>query len=509
MNSRTFSFQAAFAFPRQRRMGLVLVLCGVSFLLLSCASQQSKVNQAKEFFKRGQLAQTASMLDEAVPSKNNVYHLERGTVLRLLGLSRLPDSSKSLLIADEFLRQNELKRVDVSGSISSLGGYLLAEGIGKDYELKGFEGSLLAYHLALNHVLQGQWENGRVEIMKMVQRERNLAQFNEKKYQAIEVERQKGLKESPGTQVNTSFQQGNPVIGGYPVNTLVAPEVLSLKNSYQSAAAHYLAAFIFEQQKDDSLAAPGYRQAIELRPDVPFLKEGLKNLDGNMAKGGAVGTTDTLFIVESGFLPLIDQYRVNLPIPVGGNSAPKIVSIVYPYIQPTTERFNVSQVRLDSTMLTPEMITNVDAMARRDLKDDMPGYMLRGTSRAFASVMAQVIAERAAAASSRNKNQGAAIGALASLITGVTMSAINTADVRHWSSLPANIYMTRARVPHGMRSFAVPTPAGQVVGRKVVFAGDKAIVYVRIFRDRATILTSTDAGTPGPGLIQPLNRVFN
>jgi hypothetical protein len=506
MKNRTFMlFKVIDVFHQRAVLWGCFIL--TSLLLASCASQQNKVNQAKEFFKRGQLAQTVAMIDEAIPSKNNVYHLERATVMRLMGYPRLADSSKSFLIADEFLKKNELKRVSVAGSLSSLGGYVLAEGIGKDYDLKGFEGSLLAYHLALNYVLQGQWENARIEVMKMIQREKSLAQYNEKKYQAIEAERQKGVKEAPDFRLNTSFAQGNPVIGGYPVNTLTSPEVLNLKNSYQSAAAHYLAAFIFEQQKDDSLSAPGYRQAIELRPDLPFLKDGLKNLDANVAKGPRSGVTDTLFIFESGFLPFIGEYRVNLPIPVGGNSTPKIVSIVYPYIQSSTERFNISQARLDTGTLTPEMVTNVDAMARRDLKDEMPGYMLRGTSRAIASVMAQVIAERATLSSSRNKNQGALIGALASLATGISMSSFNSADVRHWSSLPSNIYMARALVPHGVRDFSVPTPDGVVAGRKIIFANDMQIVYVRIFRDRATIMASTDAPASVEAISQPLSGI--
>lgn len=483
-------------------------LVAAGLFLSSCANQQTKVNQATEFFKRGQLAQTVAILDEAIPTKNNVYHLERGTVIRFLGQQRLGESSKSLLIADEFLRMNELNRVTVSSSLSTLGGYFLAEGVGKDYELKGFEGSLLAYHLALNHVLEGRWDNGRVEVMKMIQRERNLAEFNDKKYRAIEAERQKGFKEASGSVMNASLNPNNPVIGGYPVNTLTYPEVLGLKNSYQSAAAHYLAAFIFEQQKEDSLAAPGYRQAIELRPDLPFLRDGLKNLDANLAKGPPVGVTDTLFIFETGFLPVIDQHRVNLPIPIGSAGAPKIVSIVYPYIQPNTERFNISQARLDSTMLVPEMVTNIDAMARRDLKDEMPGYMLRGTTRAIASVVAQIMAERAASSSSRNRDQAAAIGALASIVTGVAMGAINSADVRHWSSLPANIFMTRVKVPNGVRDFAIPTPAGPIVGRKIAFNGDKAVVYVRIFRDRATILTSNDSRNASVPQIQPLTTVM-
>jgi hypothetical protein len=344
--------------------------------------------------------------------------------------------------------------------------------------------------------------------MKMVKREIDLAEFNQKKYQALEAERQKGISGmAQGSMVDNRFLPGNPIINGYPVNTLISPEVNNLRNSYQSAAAHYLAGFIFEQQQEASMAAPGYRQAIELRPDLPFLKDALNNVDANTANGANknAATTDTLFVVETGFLPFIDSFKVNLPIPTGG--APKIVTITYPVIQPNTQRFFPNQMAVDNSRLAPQMVTNIDAMARRDLKDEMPGYMLRGTTRAITSILAQVAAERAAMAASRNSNQAAAAGLIASLVTGITLSAINSADVRHWSSLPANIFMARAQVPNGQREFTIQTPSGVMVGRKIQFNGNKAVVYVRMFDGRASIMSSTDSIGTLQAQIQPIASI--
>ena len=482
--TRWFQFQRG-----AKRLQSLLMFLGIGLLLSSCATQQTKVNQVMLSFKRGDVENVARMLDEAIPEKNNVYYLERGTVMRLLGPNRLQESTKSLLITDEVLRNSEMKRMSLTSSLSAIGGYFLSEGIGKQYELKGYEGSLLAYHIALNHVLQGRWDLARIEIMKMVKREQDLASFNQKKYDAIEQERRKGVKDMPaGTMINTSLQAGNPVIGGYPVNTLNDPEALQLKNSYQSAAAHYLAGFIFEQQGEPSLAAPGYRQAIELRPGSPFLKEALGNLDANLAKNGDSGKTDTLVIVETGFLPFIDTFKVNLPIPAG--RTPKIVTIAYPYIQPNTERFNPTRLSIGNQLLNPQLIANVDAMVRRDLKDEMPGYILRGTSRAIASVVAQIVAERSAASLSRDRNQGALLGAIASLATGAAMSAVNSADVRHWTTLPAGIYMARANLPSGPQNLTISTPFGSQITKGIAVSGKKAVIYIRVFQNTATVMSS-------------------
>jgi hypothetical protein len=485
------------------RVFFLLLLCFLS----ACSSQQTKVNQVRRSFAQGNLPVASSLLDAAIPSKNNIYNLEQGNIYRLMGQNKITQSTEQFLAADAILRQNELQRSSIKGSLSTLGGYVLAEGIGKEYEMKGYEGSLLAYSLALNHVLIGNWENARVEVMKMIKREQDLAEFNEAKYRAIEEQRTKGGNASG--HIDNRFQQGNPIINGYPVNTISTPETLKLKNSYQSAAAHYLAAFIFEKLKEPSLAAPGYRQAIELRPDLPFLQDGLRNLDANIQQpldAGPKGSTDTLIIVESGFMPYIDSFKVNIPIPI--NRQIVFATVSYPYIAPNSEQYNPGQVLIDNQLNNLKLVTNVDAMARRDLQDAMPGYMVRAASRAIAQVVAQVGTQRAIQGNNQNNSNQAALGAIAGLITGLTMAEVSSADVRHWSNLPANIFLARAQIPNGTREFLIRAQNGSYIGRPINFGGDKQVVYVRVFTDRATIMTSNDSNNPSLVFQQPIPMVI-
>ena len=48
--------------------------------------------------------------------------------------------------------------------------------------------------------------------------------------------------------------------------------MLALKNGYQNALSHYLAGFMYEVLGESGLAAPGYRKAIELKPETGVLK---------------------------------------------------------------------------------------------------------------------------------------------------------------------------------------------------------------------------------------------
>ncbi len=478
------------------------------FVLSGCASQQTKVNQTRQVFAMGNLPAASVAIEQSIPSRNNLYNLEQGSILRLMGTYRLAQSNAEFLAADAILRQNELTQSTIKSSISNVGGYFLAEGIGKDYILKGFEGTMLAYSIALNHALLGDWDNARVEVMKMVKREQDIASFNDVKYQALAEVRNKGINGVQGKLDNRVFQ-GNPMINGYPVNTISDPQTMSLINSYQSAAAHYLAGFIFEKLREPSLAAPGYRQAIELRPDLPFLHEGLKNLDTNISKPintTPSGTTDTLFVIETGFLPFIDNFKSSIPIPIGGQI--RFATVSYPFIAPNTELYNPGQIVMGGQSVNLNMVTSVDSMARRDLRDEMPGYMIRGASRAIAQVFAQIGTQRAIQGNHANNSNQATLGAIAGLITGLTMAEISSADVRHWSNLPANVFLARTQIPNGLQDLLIRVPNGATVGRQISFQGDKNIVYIRVFRDRASIMSSNDIQAGFGSIGQPISFIL-
>lgn len=463
-----------------------LMLAGSLLFLAGCAAQiqQQKMAATQLQFAHGNLVAVASQIDDAFPQKNSLYFLEHGEVKRLMGPEWIEESTSDLLTTDRIVSDWENQaRLNMQKSLSDFGGYLLSEGINSDYELKVYEISLLSHNLALNQISAGRWDNAMVEARKIGQREQLISELHEKKISALEEK----SRQSKGA--TTRIED----IGGYPVNLLNDSESIRLKNAYQSAAAHYLAAFIYEKEGEISLAAPGYRQAIELRPDEPFLVEGLANLEKNASKtnsrsnrDAANNQADTLFVIETGFLPRIESFKINQPFNIG--TGPKLVTLSLPVIRSTTDVYSPNMIRVDNYSLQPRLITNVDAMVRRDLKDEMPGYVLRATSRAIASLIAQAAAQKAG-----DNNNNPMAGSLASLFTGLALQAINVADVRHWSTLPAHIYLARAKLPSGERILSYATPSGAVRTAPIVLSPGYNIVYLRMFHDRASLLTSNDS----------------
>ena len=151
-------------------------------------------------------------------------------------------------------------------------------------------------------------------------------------------------------------------------------------------------------------------------------------------------------------------------------------------------------------------------MARKNLQDEMPGYVLRASSRALVSLAAQYAADQSAQQAARRNNQNnqnnntaAIIGAIAGLITGYGLQAINVTDVRHWSTLPAQTYMARMGLPIGPTVLKFTLPSGVIQSQTVNLVGGYNVVYIRMFRNKASVLTSNDpAALPAkPQVIAP------
>ena len=450
------------------------------------------MNEGQEQFKNGNLQNTSATIDSAFKTKNTLYYLEMGEVQRLSGPSQIPASTKNLLIADEQVDRWEIQNSErLKRSFSDVGSYVLSEGLSDDYDPKYYEVSLLSQTLALNHIAQGRWSDAMVEGKKMAQREKVIEELIQGKVTAVsKAEESQQLNQN--TRGATSRIES---ISGYPVNLLDDDETRKLKNSYQNPSAYYLSAFIHESQGETSLAAPGYRLALELQPSVSFFKSGLAKLDANVKNRGTKTSADTLIIVDTGYLPKITPYKLNQSFYFGGNS--KMVTLTFPVIERSNERFTPNNIQVGSKSISPELVTNIDAMARRNLKDEMPGYVLRASSRALVSIGAQIAADRAAQQAT-NKNNGngnnnsALIGAIAGAITGLAMQSINVTDTRHWSTLPSQTYMARVDLPVGENILRYATPAGVIHSQAVKLLAGYNVIYIRIFRDRASVIVSND-----------------
>lgn len=445
-----------------------LSLAGIAVSLAACGSMRSYQGEMKDSLA----ATSQGRLDDAlaVIEKNNtdedkdlLYHLEKGQLLRLKG--DLSGSVESWLKADEKVRiWEEETRLSVGKAAAAVGSVIVNDKV-RRYDGQDYEKVMLSTMLTMSHAQNGNPSGARTEIKKTYEREALIASQHEKAYDKLE-------EEAKENKVQSTYKD----LKGYPVETLDDPEVLSLKNGYQSAFSHYLAGFIFESLREPSLASAGYRKAIELRPRLSLLEQGLKNMNSRLAQRSK--DTDVLFVVESGFMPARSSRSIPLPFVLGGS--PIITRIAFPVIQPSSHYLPAS-ININSKPVALTAVSNLDAMARRALRDEMPGIIVRSTIRAVAKGAMQ-------------KEMGDRLGPLGAVAGIVGTALTEQADERIWSTLPSHISIGRISLKPGNYTVSVPTPQGP---REVQLSvsGTHAIVPLRLL-EQSVILTQPGKQEP-------------
>jgi len=449
----------------RRRITLGLSVVATASLLAGCVTgYHQQVSTTIDAAKSGAVDVALSNLEEKNPGKDKdlLYYLEKGELLRLQG--NYPESRDNWLQADGKVRDwEEAVKTDPSKLMGDIGSYLINDTT-RRYDGRDYEKVLLSVRLALDHLALGDWSAARVEIKKMHEREALIAEFRSK-----DLEEAKKKSDEQGLKA-TSFKELN----GYPVETLDAPEVRALKNAYESAIANYLAGFVYESLGESSLAAAGYRKAIEMRPGQKLLEEGLKGLDKRVSQArNRKAGVDTLFLVETGHAPAITSRTLPIPLPLPTKNGVQVVMtpISWPVVEPMDVSLLPGSIGVDDKSQPLTLVTNVDHMARRAMADEMPGIIIRSSIRAIAKGAAQK------AIQDNSANMGLA-GSLLSIAAGVAAVASERADERTWRTLPGLYSVGRTVLPPGRHRISISTPAG-LATREVQLSGAKALVVLR------------------------------
>ena len=431
---------------------VVLVFLG------GCASMQSHDKLASEVqatSRAGGFPAAIAQLDQSASSEEDkaalLYNLERGELLRLN--KQYAESTAAFLKADSKVRVwEDAAKSNPSKLMGLVGASLVSERL-TVYEGQDYEKVWLTTRLALNRLAQGDLESARVDLKRTHEREAVIAEFRSSETLAAEEEAKK-----------KGATTGTKELNGYPVESLNDPEVTKLKNGYQNALSHYLAGFVYEVLGETGLAAPGYRKAIELRPGMAVLEEGLRGLDGRTSLGQkrAQKMTDVLFVIEAGNAPARKPRGFTVPIP--GRNGIKTVSISYPVIDNSTDA-PLGSVNIGGKSFKLDNVVDVNVMARRALKDAMPGMVVRGVIRAVAKSEMQ---------EQLSKN-GGMFGAIAGIVAA---AATEGADDRMWRMLPGRVYVARGQVPVGSHRLTVDQRSGDV---GINIDGQYALVALRIY----------------------------
>jgi len=417
--------------------------------------------------------------------KDILFDMELGELRRLnreFGASQVALGSADVKVQ----AWEDASRLNAQRAGGNVASFLVNDKV-RVYEGQDYEKVMVTTRMAMNHMELGDWDKARVQIKRTHEREAYLQALRAEQYRAVTEEaKKKGARQS--------FKDLN----GYPIQTIDNPEVNALKNGYQNALSHYLAGFVYESLGEPSLAAPGYRTAIELRPGQPLLEDALGGLDARLSARDD-GLCDTLFVIDTGAIPGRTSQSFNLPIPVGPQGQWILLSASFPVLPPPAG-YTPLQVRIDGNIeLQTAHILNLDAMARRSLADDMPGIMLRMYTRLVSRAVAQYQLEQQMKQQRGQGGQGDFALALALLAVQVGGAITEQADERQWRTLPAHVTVARARLECGLRSVVVDTGTGRAAF-DVNLTGPYALVTVRFLGGRSFVAPAVSPGVPSAPL---------
>jgi hypothetical protein len=444
-------------------LAIVLALC-----LGGCAAFRSydkSLQSTVDLAAAGDIDGAIKVLETANPGdkKDLLYFLELG-MLQRLG-SRVELSQKSWTEAADRVQGEEERAAQTGAGLASGAGSLLVNDKLRPYEGYDYEKVMLLSHIALNQLATGDFDQARVSIKRAHELEATIADQRGKQVAEVKNEAEKkGAK--------SSFKDLN----GYPIETIDNPEVNALRNSYQSALSHFLAGFVYEALGEPSLAAPGYRQANELQPNKLVLEQALGGLDARVA-APKDDLVDVLFVIGAGTAPALQSKQFRLGVPTANGIVQ--VAVSFPVIAAAGAAMGPTQLSVDAgSPIELAPITSIDLMARRRLKDDMPGIMLRTTIRAASRALVQNSLNQS------SSSPGASMfGAIMSIAASVGSLVAESADERTWRMLPAEVSVARARLPAGRHSVALQTTQGDRSASFAV-AGRYAVVDLRLIRGR-------------------------
>lgn len=421
-------------------------------------THDSKVAASLSVVKTGQIDEAIKQIEAQTQGGDKgdlLLNLEKGELMRIG--KRYQDSQAAYDIADAKVKDwEETAKSNPQKLMGQIGAIIMGDA-SRDYEGQDYEKVMLTTRMAMNRINLGDLDTARVDIKRTHEREAVIAEF-----------RAKETAEAENDAKEKGFNSSSKELNGYPVETLNDPEVLKLKNGYQNALSHYLAGFVYEALNEPGLAAPGYRHAIELRPDLPVLEDGLKGLDQRTSFRRKKGVTDVLFVIEAGNAPARQSKKLTFPIPTGSGMI--MTSFAFPVIYPDKDAPVINSIKVGNQVMPTALVTDFNVMARRALKDELPGIFIRAGLRAIVKGVAQ---------DQVNKHLGPLAGLAANIAVAATES---NADDRMWRSLPERVFLARAFVAPGEYDINLSNRPGDT--QKLTVDGRYMVVPVRMYYDK-------------------------
>jgi len=410
------------------------LLCGV---LSGCVGYRQTLDQVDALAHKGQYQQALTLIDDSQMASSRLsrllYLMERGLLLNLSGDYRA--SHQALQQADDLTE--ELVTRSVSGEALS---FVINDST-VPYRGEDYESAYLNYYKALNFVAQDQYEAAAVEARRVDEK------------------------------LNWYF------------------DLYKGKNSYrEDGFLRFLTGLLYEAYGDDENAQVAYRQSLAAYrkqqslyqvtpPDALWarLLSVLKRLGDHQqytdllaqAPPGTIDEDDgglLVLLLDRGQIPAKEESSILLPTTRGP------VRISIPVLERSAPLSGDVTVRVDGVVAgRPELVGNVEAIARRSMEDKKGRIIAKETAR---TVTKEALTRRA------EGQLGDAAGALVRVISILTANA----DLRFWRLLPSRVELLTVPLKPGPHQVEISL-GGQTLTRSVT-ATERGPVFLhhRFFR---------------------------
>lgn len=423
------------------------------------SAQNADVYQAVQ---RGDYQRAQEALPDSVAG-DILDNLEKGRVHFLN--QTYSDSKAAFELSDQAIRaQQDRATVSVSETLTSVSSLAVNDNL-NEYQPADYELGFLHLYLGLNYLQQNQLEGALIEMRRANQVQERAKQERE--------------KELAKAQSNMQAQGLSPNLGSVLSNYPDAGKTLA---AVQNAYLLYLSALLYEADNDLNAAYVDYRRALAVAPDNQqiidgtmrvatrlSMKEDLIKLEQRYDKASLLESDKARVIVidEQGIVTALQGWKQSLPLYDSRNNV-AFYTIALPYYPPASpERF--TPLTLNQAPLKESRLTDVNAMAQRDLSERITAMVIRQALRVWAKDQLR-----------KEATQGDDVG---NLVFNIWNTLTEQPDTRSWLTLPGHVASSSRVVEPGTQSIRVNNQDYPFD----VAAGRTALVWISRQGENATI----------------------
>ena len=370
----------------------------VALLISACATYQSNVSSARD-------SMSAQRHDEAIEAFKKMYEtsngdrlaylLEYATALHQAG--RYEESNKAFAIAE---KESELN--DYTSVSREAGALIVEEGL-VQYKVEIFEYLLITVYRAYNYLMLGDYDNAQVMARKLNEKLNKLS-----------------------TEMDTDTKKR------------------------QASFAAYLAGLLWEAQGDWDNAFVLYSKAHEMAPEVDVIKRDAAiaakrsgretdyeryrkkypELEKELNMKNIRGQGEFVFFFEQGWV---------------ARKRPRPENKMLPMMVPVPKSVNSVDLVVDQKKIHSEKVYDLDQISIQTMDAIYKKLVARVLARQATRIAVRETARR------NDKSEALQVAALATFI----LDAVETADLRQWSTLPASFQLARIYLNPGKHHIEV------------------------------------------------------